>query len=314
MYVLITWGSKRGGTEGIARIIGETLREAGLRVELRPASTVRGLDAFDAVIVGGALYANRWHRDARRFVARHVAALRHLPVWLFSSGPLDTSADRGELPTPSQVAVLQERIGAHAHVTFGGRLAPDAEGLAAHAMARTSSGDWRNPERIRAWAAELATTLAVARPGVAVDPPARAGRRLVAHGLVAAASSGGLFAVLLALAATPVARGLHAIATLAVFAVVARHYFVARGARDPLPTAAAFGALFAAGELAIVGGVQGSLAIAGSVTGFWVPLLIAFAITWVVGLVASTMPWPTRVAGADVARGHAIRTRSSAAR
>src|SRR6516225_1761957 len=32
MRVLVTWGSKRGGTEGIARIIGERLIEAGHEV------------------------------------------------------------------------------------------------------------------------------------------------------------------------------------------------------------------------------------------------------------------------------------------
>ena len=31
MRVLVTWGSKRGGTEGIARTVGETLRAEGVR-------------------------------------------------------------------------------------------------------------------------------------------------------------------------------------------------------------------------------------------------------------------------------------------
>jgi menaquinone-dependent protoporphyrinogen IX oxidase len=33
MRVLITWGSKRGGTEGIARSLGESLRAQGLDVD-----------------------------------------------------------------------------------------------------------------------------------------------------------------------------------------------------------------------------------------------------------------------------------------
>jgi menaquinone-dependent protoporphyrinogen oxidase len=52
-------------------------------------------------------------------VNRHVSRLRTLPVWFFSSGPLDDSADRDEIPAPAQVAVLAERIGAKGHVTFG---------------------------------------------------------------------------------------------------------------------------------------------------------------------------------------------------
>jgi menaquinone-dependent protoporphyrinogen oxidase len=120
---------------------------------------VRSLAGIDAVIVGGGLYANRWHRAARRFVLRHREALRQLPVWFFSSGPLDDRADREILAPPGQVQRLMERVGALTHVTFGGRLSPDARGFPASAMARTHAGDWRNPERIRAWAAELARRL-----------------------------------------------------------------------------------------------------------------------------------------------------------
>jgi menaquinone-dependent protoporphyrinogen oxidase len=100
MRVLVAWGSKRGGTEGIARIIADELRTLGVEAALAPASEVREVRGYGAAIVGGALYANRWHRDARRLVARHIADLRRIPVWLFSSGPLDASATSCSAPTP----------------------------------------------------------------------------------------------------------------------------------------------------------------------------------------------------------------------
>jgi menaquinone-dependent protoporphyrinogen oxidase len=98
MRVLVTWGSKRGGTEGIGRILGEAFEAQGFDVVAGPADEVRKLDTFDAVIVGGALYANRWPGKLRRFVNRHVGELRNVPVWFFSSGPLDDSADRENIP------------------------------------------------------------------------------------------------------------------------------------------------------------------------------------------------------------------------
>ena len=171
MRILITWGSKRGGTEGIARIVGEVLQKQGFEVTMEPASRVRDVRAYDAAVVGGALYANRWHRDAGRFVSRHIAALRGIPVWLFSTGPLDDSADRREIPPTTQVAVLMERLGARGHVTFGGCLPIDAKGFPASAMAKKLTGDWRNPDRIRAWASELGRELPAARPGVAIRAP-----------------------------------------------------------------------------------------------------------------------------------------------
>jgi menaquinone-dependent protoporphyrinogen oxidase len=57
------------------------------------------------------------------------------------------------------VRELLERIGARGHVTFGGRLAADAKGFPASAMAKTHAGDWRDPDRIRGWAAEVAMEL-----------------------------------------------------------------------------------------------------------------------------------------------------------
>ncbi len=110
---------------------------------LRRADIV-GPNGFDAVIVAGALYANRWHHDARRFVRRNRAALGKLPVWLVSSGPLDDTAAHRDIEPTAQVRKLAARIGARGHVTFGGCLSPDAKGFPASALAKTKSGDWRD--------------------------------------------------------------------------------------------------------------------------------------------------------------------------
>ena len=104
------------------------------------------------MIVAGALYANRWHRHARRVMSRNASALRELPVWLVSSGPLDSSAEERDIPPTAQVAKLAKRVGARGHVTFGGRLAPDAKGFPASAMAKKRSGDSRSPAHVRRWA------------------------------------------------------------------------------------------------------------------------------------------------------------------
>lgn len=159
MRALVVYGTKRAGTFGIADMVGDALIAAGIETDVRPANHRATVADYDAVIVGGALYANRWHRHARRFVRRYAAELSTRPVWLFSSGPLDDSANRTEIPPVPQVAELMARIGARGHVTFGGRLTPDAAGFPAHAMARTRSGDWRDPARINSWAAAVAAEL-----------------------------------------------------------------------------------------------------------------------------------------------------------
>ena len=157
--VLVAFGSKRSGTAGLAAMIGDALTEAGHDVTVSPARDIVGPNGFDAVIVAGALYANRWHHDARRFVRRNRAALGKLPVWLVSSGPLDDTAAHRDIEPTAQVRKLAARIGARGHVTFGGCLSPDAKGFPASALAKTKSGDWRDLSQVRRWVASIVEQL-----------------------------------------------------------------------------------------------------------------------------------------------------------
>jgi menaquinone-dependent protoporphyrinogen oxidase len=159
MRVLVTYGSKRGGTAGIGQMLGAALSGRGMRVDVLPAAQVDSVDGYDAVIVGGALYVGRWHPQARQFVKRHAEALQSRPVWFFSSGPLDDSAARTELLPVPQVQRLMNWIGVREHRTFGGRLLPDAKGLIASQIAKERSGDWRDPWRIHDWGVEIAHQL-----------------------------------------------------------------------------------------------------------------------------------------------------------
>jgi menaquinone-dependent protoporphyrinogen oxidase len=159
MKMLVVYGSKRGGTAGLAQMVGDALSEDRVEPSVQNACNADAPDDYDAVIVAGALYANRWHRDARRFVRRHADALRQKPVWFVSSGPLDHSARTGEIPAVRQVAKLMRHVDARGHVTFGGRLAPDAKGFPASAMAKKHAGDWRDPDHVRAWVAGVTAEL-----------------------------------------------------------------------------------------------------------------------------------------------------------
>lgn len=157
MRVLVTYGTKHGGTGGLARVVGEGLVQAGHAVDVLPATKVDSLDRWDAVVVGGALYAWFWHRDARRFVRRHVDELRQRPVWFFSSGPLDDSASRQELPPTGSVARLARLVGARAHKTFGGRLAPEVK------SAVKVRGDFRDFDATRDWGSRVGGELSRSR-------------------------------------------------------------------------------------------------------------------------------------------------------
>jgi menaquinone-dependent protoporphyrinogen oxidase len=284
MRVLVTCGSKRGGTEGIARIVGDALRSEGVEVDLRSPRDAKKATGFDAAIVGGALYAGRWHRAARGFVSRCQRRLQRVPVWFFSSGPLDDSSDREDIPPTPQVRNLMERVGALGHVTFGGRLAPDARGFPASAMAKTRAGDWRNETRIRAWARDVARALPTAHPGAIVAQPGGSPGRLVAHGALGWGLCAGSMALLLAVASPQIAVVVHAAVAPALFTAIAWHYFRAPGARGAPGTALAFVAIVALLDAVVIAGlIQRSAAMFASVIGVWVPLGLIGAVTWTVG-------------------------------
>jgi menaquinone-dependent protoporphyrinogen oxidase len=166
--VLVTYGSRLGGTADIADWIAEDLRDQGWHASTRPAAAVHDIDRYGAVVVGGSIYAGHWHGDAQRFVRRHAKALRERPVWLFSSGPLDDSAEAAPIPPVRTVGHLAARVGARGHETFGGRLEPDAEGFLVRAVAARNAGDHRDRAHVTRWARSIADALR-AEPAVAAD-------------------------------------------------------------------------------------------------------------------------------------------------
>lgn len=95
MTVLVAYASKHGATEGIAMHIAERLRELGRDAEARTAEDVTDLGGVEAVVLGSAVYAGSWMKEAMELVHRSADALALLPVWLFSSGPLGRSSRTG---------------------------------------------------------------------------------------------------------------------------------------------------------------------------------------------------------------------------
>lgn len=165
MKILVAFGSKRGGTEGLAEMLATDLVHAGAEVVVEPANAVGSLAGFDAAVIGGSLYMGRWHRDAVRLVRKHATELRQIPVWFFSSGPLGEDAEEHpDVPPVDKVAGLMESVGARGHVTFGGVLEPDAKGFIASKMAANLAGDWRDRDEIAAWATEIVSDLSTPRP------------------------------------------------------------------------------------------------------------------------------------------------------
>jgi menaquinone-dependent protoporphyrinogen oxidase len=290
MRVLVAWGSKAGGTQGIAETIAEALRARGVDVVAEPAASVSGLAGFDAVVIGGAVYANRWHVAARRFVTRNLVALRDIPVWFFSSGPLDASAEGAGIPPVPEVSVLMERVGALGHETFGGRLAADAKGFPASAMAKKHAGDWRDPEHMQAWAESIAARLPTAKPLPAHEPAAGALPRLLAY-----AVGGAVIASLVAWGLTAVpwawfAATLHAFAVIGIYAAIGGTYFIARGSRQPVPVAVLFTVVLVALDVILASVLWRDYEMFSHIGQTWLPYVLTLLTTWATGAIVLMIP------------------------
>jgi menaquinone-dependent protoporphyrinogen oxidase len=164
--VLVAYAGRTGGTRQIAEVIAGELADGGLSVELRDAADVAGVDDYAAVVVGSALYYHRWCAEAVRLLERHERELRERPVWLFHSGPCGPAAAQTQVSLPAKVALLAARIDAERTATFGGRLEPaTARGLIARLLASGSrAGDFRDWDRIRAWARDVGRRVRIRVP------------------------------------------------------------------------------------------------------------------------------------------------------
>ena len=161
--VLVAYATKYGSTREVAEAVATALGEHGVDTAVRPAGEVTDLDDYAAVILGGALYYFRWHRHARRFLARHRRALAVLPVAVYAMGPLSDTAEefdgaRGQL---DRALARQPWLSPVSVAIFGGRL--DPEGLrfpdSNPAMKNMPASDVRDWAEIKAWADSLLDSL-----------------------------------------------------------------------------------------------------------------------------------------------------------
>jgi len=159
--VLVAVATEHGSTREIAEGIADELRAYGLEVDLQAPEAVRDINRYEAVVLGSAVYTGGWLATARRFARAHGPALKTMPVWLFSSGPIGAEEPKplGDLP---EIPELMELTLAREHKLFAGKLDKQSLGVAERLVTRVvqaPEGDFRDWEAVRAWARSIAASL-----------------------------------------------------------------------------------------------------------------------------------------------------------
>lgn len=162
--LLVAFASRHGGTAELADVVAEGVRERlgdGVKVTVLPAGDVTDVDAYDAVVIGSALYFGHWLEEARQLALRCAIPLWDLPVWIFSSGPL------GVRPRPpEQFLDIDEIVRLTRpveHHLFGGRLDPTMLDFGERAVVfalHAPTGDFRDLAAAREWGKGIARVLA----------------------------------------------------------------------------------------------------------------------------------------------------------
>jgi menaquinone-dependent protoporphyrinogen oxidase len=165
VQVLVVYATKHGATAEIAEKIGRVLREAGLQADVLPADKVGDLGPYGAVVLGSAVYAGQWRKEAATLLENNEAALAERPVWLFSSGPTG-KGDPVELMNgwrfPEAQQPIADRIGPRDIAFFGGMLVMEKLNLGEKLLVKgikAPIGDFRDWDSIYAWANEVAMVL-----------------------------------------------------------------------------------------------------------------------------------------------------------
>lgn len=163
--VLVAYASKYGATQEIAEKIGQILETAGVKVTTAPADQVDDLENYQAVILGSAVYAGMWRKEAIRFLEKHETGLSTKPTWIFSSGPTG-DGDPDELLQswrfPEAQQPIADRIQPRDITVFHGAIDPSKLNFAERLIVKgvkAPSGDFRDWGSIEAWSRAITKEL-----------------------------------------------------------------------------------------------------------------------------------------------------------
>ncbi len=163
--VLVAYATKYGATAEIAEKIGQVLVQAGVPVEVLPVDRVGDLGPYRAVVLGSAVYAGRWRKEAAAFLRAQEKALAGRPVWLFTGGPTG-QGDPVQLLKgwrfPEALQPIADRIRPRDVALFHGVLDIKKLNLAERLLLRAIKapvGDFRDWGAITSWAEAIADAL-----------------------------------------------------------------------------------------------------------------------------------------------------------
>lgn len=173
MKALVVYGTRWGGTAGVAERIGDTLRREGYTVDVASAKDhPPSLDAYGLVVVGSGISAGRWTKESTNYLKKNNVALRERRTALFASCRSGGEEELQEQGRQEYLVKVAEKNGLSpvAYGLFGGLIDfTKSHGLLGNIMLNVAKKelrekgvdtskpyDFRDWTQIEAWTREIA--------------------------------------------------------------------------------------------------------------------------------------------------------------
>jgi menaquinone-dependent protoporphyrinogen oxidase len=169
--ILVTYATRAGSTIEVAAAIGETLSGNGIMVDVRPVKERPSVQDYQAVVIGSAIRMGNWLPEAVNFVKDNQAPLSRVPTAFFSVHMLNRGEDEvSRQARQAYTAVVRQILTPVDEAFFSGKMDYNRLSFLDRTIAKavekqTNSrpGDFRDWERIRAWAQALLSVFSVVR-------------------------------------------------------------------------------------------------------------------------------------------------------
>lgn len=146
MKVLIAYTTKKGSTREVAQKIGEVLKSKGMNVSVADIKDKPNVEGFDATIVGAPIMMGNLLHRAPDFVKKHLKVFKDKPFACFAlGGTLKEDTEENRAIMLKKLAKVTDKITPFDIGLFGGKYSDDK--------------DWRDWNKITAWAEELSKKL-----------------------------------------------------------------------------------------------------------------------------------------------------------
>ncbi|RQD84635.1 MAG: hypothetical protein D5R96_00970 [Methanocalculus sp. MSAO_Arc2] len=157
--ILVTYATRTGSTEGIATVIMDVLRSAGMDVDLLDIRNNPDPEVYDHLIIGGPIYMGRM-AEVGDFCRQHHDVISVRIRGAFAVGLMFRDDDPEKQKQGREI--LQNALGQIVPAHYGyfcGKADPAGFSFAQRMvlkLVKAPIGDFRDPDAIRQWAEKVA--------------------------------------------------------------------------------------------------------------------------------------------------------------